>query len=513
MKMCTACGAENAADSQFCGSCGQAMAETPPAAPTAPPPPPAPSGSPTMPPPAPAAPGGTGVANPFATVDWRRIVAGNWIGAGITAATALVVAAVVAALVAFLVPDNLDFKSAVGLTALLTESSFGADIVNHAGPVSISLGQYPLLGTFLALAAAALVFRRVTASYPGMAASLGDAVRASLMLAVLLTVFAVVINIVEPDLRGYDSDDDSVNSLASLARKAAGGGLAGYDGKSQTSVAGAIFLGFLLLLTVLVLVSVARRTTLDGVWLKIHEWLAAPVAGLAALAVGLCVLGLFYIVAILVGDDQSRDFTTIVSMFAVLPALGVRVLALGVGAGWGAAEHYKKQDDDATVHLSGFADDHGGLFWISIPLALALAAFAAWVVIRQSIDRRAVLRNVLVYLGLLIVAVPLLVRLANIHLHYERRKEEITFFVGLDGAQTAAFFILASLVIAAVLMALTGSIDVAALRARAGTLQTTPASGPPAAQTMPPPPPAPPGSTMPPPPATPTTPPEDRPTT
>ena len=522
MNRCTNCGAENAEGSHFCGSCGLAFTapataplsgagpQVSPSSPLPPPPPAAPPAQarPILPP------AGEPVGNAMPSIDWRRVLTGNWLGAGLTAVVALGAAAVVSALVAFLSADHFDLKSAIGLTALLTEASFGADVVSGAGAVTTSVGQYPLLATFVALGAAALVFRRVIRAYPDMPSALGDAVRASLILAVLLTLGAVVTNIVEPDLRGYTSDDDSLASAGSLtdylASSGAKAGLGDFSGKSQTSVAGAIFLGFLLLLMTLVLVAVARRATLDGVWLKVHEWLAAPVAGLAAIAVGLCVAGLVYIAAVLVGHDDARDFTNIVGMIAVLPALGMRVVGLGLGAPWGASTDYKKEHEEAMSHIGGFADDHGGLFWISIPVALALAGLAVWTVVRQSADRRAVLRNVLVYLGLLVVAVPLLVRVSNFHLSYGRRKDVATFFLGLGGAQTTALFILASAVIGAVVLLATGGIDVDALRARAGTLQRNPASGPHPGSSVPPPPP--PSSQAPPaPPSAPTEPPGTRP--
>jgi hypothetical protein len=97
-------------------------------------------------------------------------------------------------------------------------------------------------------------------------------------------------------------------------------------------------------------------------------------------------------------------------------------------------------------------------------------------VVRRSHDRSEVLRNVGIYLASLVVVVPLLVRLANVHMdiHVEADGEDFdsSTWVGVAGFQTTLLFLLLSVLVAAVYLVVTGNLDLSAVKARAASLQS-----------------------------------------
>ena len=276
-------------------------------------PPPASGGQP--------APGGTSGPN----IDFSILLKGNWIGAARTAVVAFGVALGLGLIVAFAGAEDLDAVSAIWMTLLLTASAFGADtVIGLDSPgvddYSMSIGQFPLLATFLALGAAAYVFRRETSGYAQLKDVLADAARAGVILSGLVLLLAIVTRIATPDIEGYESLEGGGPDVFGL--------LLG-DGESNASVAGAIFLPFLLLLVVLAAVSVATPRWWTGRWQAVSAWLDAPLAGLAAVVVGLFGAGLLWTIAQVVGDEDARGFSEIVRVLAVLPAAGLQVLGLG----------------------------------------------------------------------------------------------------------------------------------------------------------------------------------------
>jgi len=316
-------------------------------------------------------------------------------------------------------------------------------------------------------------------------------------LAAVLTILAIVLKIVEPDLHGYESgeleDLDGADSFSEyLARSMSRAGLAtSVDGKATSSMAGAIFLGLVLLFLTLALASFLRRDWLDATSARVHEWLSAPLAGFGALVVGLTAAGLVYVVAILIGQESARDFNEVAALIAVLPSLGLRLLGLGSGAEFGIRINGDATgDEESSQRLAGFADDNGALFWLAPVIAIALALGAVYVVIRRSSDRSRVQRNVLVYLGLILVVLPILIRFANFHLHGEEENEDYSIFGGVDGFQTTLLFFLISLAAAVVMLLVTGNLDLATLKSKASafaqSVQTNPGQPGQSSQPLPP---------------------------
>ncbi|MFS3129733.1 zinc ribbon domain-containing protein [Nocardioides sp. Bht2] len=414
-----------------------------------------------------AAPGFGGPNKP--SFDFSKILMGNWIGMATVVGAALGVALLVNLIIAFTTAEDLKVGSAIAMTLLLTGATFGPNIIFDLGnddfDQTASLGQYPLLATVLALGVAIFLFRRVTARYPDVRTALIDAVRGGVLMMLSLLVLAIVLRIWSPELKGYASESDGMS--------AGPAGLGLQDGEAHLSIAGAIFLGFLLLTVVLALTCFVRGDWLDGVWAKIHAWVAAPLVGIAAVAVATTAAGLIYLIAIIAGNDDARGFNDVMALVAVLPALGVRMLALGVFANVG----YDSDGDDelsqgkSLDRLGDFADDNGVLFWIAPLIAIAIAVAGVYAVIWKSLDRTKVLRNVAVYVGLLLVVVPFLVRFANAHLNFKVEVEDETYkaslWLGVSGFGTTGLFFLLSLIVAAILLVVTGNLDVNAVKAKA----------------------------------------------
>jgi hypothetical protein len=413
-----------------------------------------------------------------AGIDLERWLNHTWAGAAIVAGGAYAVALLIGWIVAFAGAEEFDPVSAIWVGFIQAGNAFGPDTIIvpiedfGADDYTAHIGQFPLLATFLALGVAAYLFRRVTHTHRTSTAALLDAGRAAVVLAGIVTVSAILLAIVDPEITGYDNDGGSMPGATS------GLGLA--DEQQHLGIAGAIFIPLFLLFAVLAVTVLLRSDWLDERLGRAHDWVAAPLAGYGAVVVGLFGAGLVYLVAIMVGEESTRGFSELVRLVAVLPALGMRLLGLGVFSKFGStadgdSELIGREDRDEWSRLGGFADDHGALFWLAPLVAIAIAAFGVWVVVKRSGDRSTVVRNVAVYAGGLLVVLPFLIRMSNIHfgVHVETDGEtfDADYFSGVAGFQTTMLFFLLTVVVGAALLAVTGDLDVAAIRAKAASLQ------------------------------------------
>jgi hypothetical protein len=410
--------------------------------------------------------------------DLSKILSGNWAGAAMVAGAAYGTALLVGLIVAFAGAKKLDAVSALWAGLIQAGNAFGPDTIIYpsddfgAGDYSANIGQFPLLATFLALGVAAYLFRRVTARYTSATPALFDAGRAAVILSLLVLLTAILITIVDPNLKGYDDGDGS-------GAPGATSGLGLADDKQNLGIAGSIFLPALLLFVVLAIVIFMRRDWLGEKLARGYDWLAAPFAGIAAVVVSLFAAGLVYLIAILIGEKDTRGFAEVVRLLAILPALGVRLLGLGVFSKFGTTSDGDKEltgdEGDSWDRLGDFADDHGALFWISPLIAIVIAAFGVWTVVRRSADKSAVLRNVAVYSGLLLIVLPFLIRMSNIHygidVEIDKESYDASYFAGVDGFQTTLLFFLLTLVVGAVFLVLTGNLDLSKLTSKASSQQ------------------------------------------
>ena len=406
----------------------------------------------------------------------RKYLVGNWAGAAIVAGAAYGTALLIGLIVALAGAQKLHAVSALWTGLIQAGNAFGPDTIitpteDFGGEYTASIGQFPMLATVLALGVAAFVFRRVTARYASATTALLDAGRAAVILALLVMLTAILLAIVDPEIKGYDNEGGGVPGATS------GLGLA--DEKQGISITGSIFLPMLLLFAVLAIVVFMRRDWLGEKLGRGHDWIAAPFAGIAAVVLGLFGAGLIYLIAILIGEKDTRGFAEVVRLIAVLPALGMRLLGLGVLSKFGTTadgdDELVGDESDQWDRLGGFADDHGSLFWIAPLAAIAIAVLGVWTVVRRSADKSAVLRNVAVYAGLLLIVLPFLIRMSNIHygvdVEVDSESYDATYFAGVDGFQTTFLFFLLTLVVGAVFLVITGNLDLGQLTSRAKSFQ------------------------------------------
>ena len=500
MPFCVECGNEIPAGNRFCANCGSpvgppATAGAPPAPPTAQPPP-----TPPLPssPPARAAP----------TIDWRRLVVGNWVGAGLTALAALLLTGLLSAVMALVAkPADFGIDNTLTLITLLATGAFGADLVIDLdledADSAFSFGMYPLTVTVIVLLVAVLVFRRVLRDYSSPYVALGDAARSALIFGFGLMIPALI----------FRSDNDETGR---------GWGRALVDdefGKADfgSYAASAFFLGFLIFFTVLALVILLlsdwRQVSLG----RLQAWVAAPLYGHATTFALLPVVGLvgwlllgFGEPSLTKNDPTGDDLQALLTLvFGLLASGGVWLMALGAGGSAGFhTEETGESDEEEWHHLWGqITEDEPGL-WAAPVIMLAVLLVSALVVVRKS-EAGMVMRGLLVWVGSLLAIVPLLVRLSGAHFAGEASFQgddfEYAAYLGAHGVQATFYLTGIALLVALVVAALTGNLDAAKLRrdvsAGLRSLQTPKATIPPASPTAPshPPPSTPPPGSPPPP--------------
>lgn len=501
MLTCAHCGSENSQSSRFCGTCGRPVApppdagtapgqapptqtltaqEPPPAAPptaplaapsTAPPP----ASAPIIPPPA-RAPHSSGPTAPtMPAVNWQRLLVGNWVGAGLTAATALLVAGALATALA-LMSKPVDFGVDNGLTlvATLLAATFGADLVldieSGSDQAHASLGMFPLTVTILALVAAAFVFRRVTARYPRGVDAVADAVRAALLLGLAVMLVALVFRADNDKMgRGWGADL-SADRLD-------------IDAEWGASVAGAFFLAFLVLFVTLVAVLFAtRRDWWPAPVQRVHDWTAAPLYGVGTIFAMLPVAGIVgLLLLVFTGDTLSDNDPTdddlsagIALIVGLVASGGFWLISLGAGAAYGTITRETgsgSSDSSDLHHLAHYAQDTPGL-WAAPVVMLVVLFLAAFVVARRTAAPQRILGNLGVFVALLLVALPLMSRLTSMHagLSVEGEDYRGSYYIGQVGWQATLLLALAALVCAVLVALMSRSINPAAVRAQASAL-------------------------------------------
>src|SRR6478735_5110865 len=461
MLTCAHCGSDNPGTSRFCGSCGRptAVAAPPTTTPPAGPPPTAPiAAAPTAPPAAPPVlpppPGAQRPAGPSAptlpSVNWQKVLVGNWLGAGLTAGTALVVAGALSTVLALLAkPADFGVDNGLTLVAALLAATFGADLVLNLDDgdqtAHVDLGMFPLTVTILALLAAVLVFRRVTARYPRALDAVADAARAALLL--------------------------------------------GLDAEWGASVAGAFFLSFLLLLTTLVAVVFAsRRDWWPAPVQRVHDWTAAPLYGVGTIFVMLPVAGIVGLLLLVftgsVLDDHDPtddDLSAGIALIAGLIASGgFWLISLGAGSAFGATWRDPGSGSESDLHrLAHYADDTPGL-WAAPVVMLVVLFLAAFAVARRTATPQRILGNLGVFVALLLVALPLMSRLTSAHVgtSLEGDSDRGTYYLGQVGWQATLLLTLAAVLCAGVVALMSRAVSPATVRAQAaavvGRLQSDP---------------------------------------
>lgn len=506
MRHCTQCGSQLAQGIRFCGECGApAGAQTPPPAqPTVPRPASAPAGPPgsgRVMPPSPPPPsalasgaGGGTVALPF---DWRRIVVGNWIGAAVVGVAAAMVSGVLGLALALLAkPEDFGLANTLTLATVTATGAFGADLKAtgsegfFVGGDGVAYGgAFPLTVTLIASAVAVLLFRRITRGYDSGLAAVGDAARAALIFGLALFVPTLVFRSDNEELgRGWAGEFDvgSVGAQVSFGANAPG----------------ALFLGFLVMFTLLALTTLTRTELWAGRLSRVQAWVAAPIRAAAMLlvlsplagAVGYAMIALF-------GEDSYEEFAdgearaTAALMIGYAANAGVWLMTLGVGAPMGArGEDSEGASDQQFERLWGsVTEDEPGL-WVAPFVVVAVFTFLALRVVRSAradqtdprpfghlpdarlggaADGHGVtpLRALGVWLLSLVVVVPWLVRLSSLHgsgnAEFSGSDEPYEFSgsFGPDAVQTTLLIVLVAVMVAFVVALTSGVLSPEAMRA------------------------------------------------
>jgi hypothetical protein len=480
MAYCPNCGAENAPTASYCSNCGQRLAPAtqtatapppppPPAPPAAPAPTPAPQPTPTLAAsPGPAAPTVQRTALP--SVNWRPLVIGNWVGAGLTAATALGVSGVLATALGLLAkPADFGWDNSLTMVAWIMTSAFGADLnidfELFDSSVSATLGLFPLTVTIISLAAAVLVFRRLTRGYSRAVDALGDAVRAALLFGLGLMVVALVFR--------ADSDEFGRGWGRELQ------GLYKTRLEFGVDAAGAFFLGFLVLLAVLVASCLARREWWPAPVRRIQDWLVAPLYGLAAVGLLLPIAGLIGLGLLLITgetientDPTTDDILASLALYAGLLANGgYWLISLGAGAALQSrGEEVGGSTSVESHHLPYFADDDPGL-WAAPAVMVALLLVATYVVARKSPTPARILPNLGIWVAVVLVTTPLFVRVTSLHAAMDIPDEDVSGHgtIGVVGWQATLFLTLATLVCSFLVALMTRSLSVQQVRGGAAS--------------------------------------------
>jgi hypothetical protein len=440
------------------------------------------------------------------TFDWRRVVVGNWSGAGLTALSALLVTGLLGGVMAVLLkPADFGVDNTLTLAAMIAAGAFGADLVIDVDAEDVnstlSLGLFPLTVTIIALFVAVLVFRRVIQSYESPYTALGDAVRAALIFGLALMMPALI----------FRSDNDETGRGWGRALSEDVFGKADF----HSNAASAFFLGFLILLTVLAMAVLLRgRWPHEGLR-RVLDWVAAPLYGHATTFVLLPVAGLIGWLLLGFGEDSiaandptGDDLKALLTLvFGLLASGGVWVMSLGAGAAIGTKEEETGESDVTDwTHLWGqVTDDEPGL-WAAPAVMLAVLVVSAVVVVRKAPHGK-VLRSLLLWVGSLLAVVPLMVRLSGGHFVGEAsflgEDYEFSAYFGAYGVQATFYLTGVALLVAIAVAAITKNLDLAQLRRDVGAglrkLQSSPPQSPPGAAG----PSHPPPSSPPPPPPTP----------
>ena len=477
MPSCSQCGHESAEPSRFCPNCGAPRAEAPEASDTQPlaaaaAPAPA-SDAPatrTLPPPA----ADTVTAGPAVPphVDLSRLLVGNWLNAGLVAASVLVTSGVLAVALTLLgKPTDFGVDNSLTLVAAVMAGAFGADLLAEFGvsgfEADSSIGAFPLTVTIVTLIEALLVFRRVTAAYTRGIDAVADAARAALIFGLALMVIALVFR---SDTREFGRGWGAELSRSFDARIAFG-----------ADAAGAFLLGFLILFGVL-----AGACFVRGGWWgprveAVRDWLAAPLYGVGIFAALLPVAGVIGFVLLMVRGDAVDDATdpsgediriTIALIVSMLASGGMWLLGLGAGSAFGTQSGGTDGDATDTHHLAHFTDESPGL-WAAPVVMLAAMAVTALLVARRA-PRHRVGPNLFLWVVAVLVTTPLFVSVSGLHASIDVSGQGEDYegwgSIGLVGWQATLLLTLVALLCALVVAWRAGALELGQLRTQARDL-------------------------------------------
>lgn len=503
MSFCSSCGKETVAGNSFCGHCGAALDVAPATDETTELEAPAEPAKPDTP------------ANPFARFDIWAVLRGNWVAAAITAGTVLGVALLSMGILVFGANPDVGFKDKLVMVTTGTAASVSANLVmdfdyelvieDFGGPSgeepsdegspdaspfggglhsNQSMGAVPLLVSILSLGAGIVVFRRLTRSYRRYGEAVGDAARAGLLYGVSLFLLAVL-------LRGTGGD---------IAEEFLGPGADGPHLDYGASRGGALFLGFFVLFAALAVASLMRRDWLGQRAAKVHDAVAAPIAGLTTFVLSLPAAGvLFWLAALVTGRrgivdefNDGGDFgDRAMLVIGTLGNAGLAFVGLGSGGRLGLGMSTDSDDgffaeeggssldivnSDQHLRLSSLADETGAWgLWLAIPVMIAVVTLASVVFLRRARPAADIRLPLAVWAAGLFTFLPLLTYFASAHGSSSMDGElasDTSFWAGMPAIDSWLIALFA-IAVTVVLAGRTGALD---LRQLASKLQYDPSS-------------------------------------
>ncbi|WP_154402605.1 hypothetical protein [Nocardioides speluncae] len=394
-----------------------------------------------------------------------KLLVGNWRGAGIVAGAALGIAAALSLLLAaMLKQDETSIDQMLTLFGVLLAGTFGAGVSASGGDDEMSMsagaGAMPLTLSLIALGAAVYLFRKQTAGYPRVLDALGDAARTAFVVAVPLFFVSIVFR---SDFGGGIGEDMGTG-----------------DGSFGASRFGSLFMTFIVVFSVLAISCFMRRDWLPEKAQKVHDLLAAPIWGFTALLVALPVAGIVGGILLLLGGDDGFDpgdragdtdlMATMAMIFAGLANAGYALIGLGslvpVGFKLNLGGFGPNGDAKEMERLAHWAENDPGL-WLAPLVTLGVLAFATSVVVRRSPAPGEILRNLACWLGLLVIALPVLSRFASLHakMRVKADSDEGDFsgkasaYLGVDGFLMLVMVLLITALIAFGLALFHGVLD------------------------------------------------------
>ena len=215
-----------------------------------------------------------------------------------------------------------------------------------------------------------------------------------------------------------------------------------------SSVVGCLFLGFLTVFCTLAVSVFWRRDWWGPRMQKAHEWLAAPLYGGATTLLLLPLAGLVGIgLLLLFGESNTEDLNdsddwmaALALAFSLLANGGMWLISLGAGASYGASGEYRGEGEHEAEsemhHLKFFTEDEPGL-WAAPVVALVVMAVSAFVVARKSAHPTHIVGNLLRWVGLLFVFIPLTLRLASVHAGFSSEGDDGESRASGSSARTA----------------------------------------------------------------------------
>ena len=306
---------------------------------------------------------------------------GNWLGAALVAVGTAAVTGLLAMLFVILVkPTDFGLANTLGLATMLAGATWGADahgqlleLYGSRASGDVYVGTFPLTLSLISGVVAVLLFRRVTRGYRSGVALVADAARTALLFAICLWVPSLFLNLDTKKLGqgwGYQVSAESTGLRMELGANSGG----------------ALAMGFLTMLLLLLLASLSRPGVWTGLMAAVHRWLVAPVKATAALLMLLPVAGAIgYAAILLFGDENDTSNlpegglrSLVASAIVYAGNAGVWLINLGVGSPINGRANLTGEGADGTSErLWGDMTEQEPGLWVAPAVALAVLLVVA----------------------------------------------------------------------------------------------------------------------------------------